>query len=226
MGIAPVNSMNVMRTRLIGIGIVFALFAATFALFGMPKQIVRTESWLQDSTPSVVGAFHAIPGPNGDRQTYRMSQPTYDTLAAFGIDCQIFTDGVKQFDVCVIAGNHWETFHDPMLCFPNQDWNILERKDIQVETKTRGSIPIAVIRTQHTGSGTLVAAFTFKAPMSMVTSQYALARQWSFANFLSGKPKEGAFYRFIGDSNTSEEDLLKFVADFMDAIGTQSKGIL
>ena len=218
--------MEIVKLRLILVAIVMAGFGLAFSLRPIAKPIQRTEAWLQGVTPTKLGGYRALPGPNGDKQTYRMSPQIYELIGAYGIDSLTFTDGRRSLDVCVIAANNRESFHDPTVCFPAQDWKILEASVISVATKTRGSIPFTLLHTQHAGGGPVFALYTYKAPVSMVTSEGDLYAQWSRVSFMSGDPQEGAFYRFIGDEGTTEAELVRFAADFMDAIKSSSKGIL
>jgi hypothetical protein len=80
---------------------------------------------------------------------------------------------------------------------------------------------------QHLGSPPTFAAYTFKGPTSMVPAQKDIYMQWSLINFISGEPHEGAFYRFMAlDSSTSGDQLMGFVADYMDLVKKTSNGIL
>lgn len=218
--------MEIVKLRLILVAVVMTVFGVAFSLRKVPEPLHRTEAWVQESTPTTVGAFRALPGPNGEKQTYRLPQATYDLIAAYGVDSLVFTDGRQDIDVCVVASNNRESFHDPSYCFPGSGWQIVNARVVQVPTKTRGTIPFSVVRAKPSGGKDRVAAYTYKGPISMATSAGEIYLQWSRVNFLSGEPQEGAFYRFIGDESMSEPDLLRFASDFMDAIKVTSKGVM
>jgi hypothetical protein len=215
-----------MKLRLILVSIVMAVFGVAFTFRPISKPFHRDEAWLQNATPRQVDGFVAQPGPHGENQTYRVSEQSYELIDAYGVDSLIFSDGRKNLDVCVIASNKRESFHDPMLCFPGSDWKILNQRVVNVDSKTRGSIPFSLIQAKQPSGVIVLAAYTYKAPLSMVTSQGDMYLQWSRVNFLTGQPYEGAFYRFIGDESTSEAELLKFSVDFMDEVKLTSKGVL
>lgn len=219
--------LKTVKARLIIIIAAMAVFGLAYQLRPAPHLIHRTEAWLQTATPTSVDGFDAVPGPQGEKQTYRMSDITYQTIQAYGIDSVVFRKALSNIDVCVIASNNRESFHDPSFCFPSQDWKILNIRTVSVPTKTRGTIPFSVMQAQPpNGANPVVAAYTYKGPFEMCPSQADMYLQWSKASFITGEPQEGAFYRFMGDGTTTEADLLKFAADYMDAVKGTSNGVL
>ena len=215
-----------MKRRLLIVMSVMAGFGIVSAMRPTPQPIHRSEAWLQDATPREVDGYRAEPGPNGETQTYRMSEATYKLIDAFGIDSLVFTNGKHQLDVCVIASNNRESFHDPMRCFPGQDWTVLGRKTVPVNTTTRGPIPFSLMTARSPQGASALAAFTYKGPSGFVATQDKSYMQWSIDLFMTGQAREGAFYRFVGDETLTQEELLRFVSEFMDAINATSKGVL
>jgi hypothetical protein len=205
---------------------VMTLFGLAFSLRPAPKPIVRTESWLLDVTPREVDGYEAEPGPNGDRQTYRTTPEAYRNIDAFGIASFKFSNGTHELDVNVIASNKRESFHDPTQCLPGSGWTVEDRVTIPVSSVSRGSIPFSLMRTHGPGGPTVMALYTYKGPRGFVPTMDRSYMLWSIDQFLTGQPREGAFYRFIGDATTKEAELVRFVADYMDAIAKSSSGVL
>ena len=217
---------GIVRWRLWLVVVVMAAFGVGYALRGPPKMIHRTEAWLEDATPVEVDGYRALPGPNGDRQTYRMAEGTYEYLKPYGIISRVFQIGLSEIDTCVIASNTTDSMHEPMECFPGSGWQILESSKVPTPTKSRGAIPFTVLKARPPGGPVVFAAYCYKGPRSMVSTQLELVRQWKLDRFLGGEPGEGCFYRFIGDTGMTKEQLLGFAADYMDVVKRTSKGVL
>jgi hypothetical protein len=215
-----------MEKRLMVLTAVFAVFAVAAALRPAPKKLFRTEDWLYDNTPTKLDDYQAALEP-GEKYSYKMPEDTYKILTPYGIDSRVFVNSTQdQIDATVIMSNTRLSFHSPEWCFPGQGWEVLDDSKTIVHTKTQGDIPFTVFHTQHDRQK-LWAVFTYKDANVFYASAGDLWWDWSKKQFWSGDPQEGAFFRFIGETDRlSREDVLKFAADYMDEVYRTSKGVL
>lgn len=204
-----------------------ALIALGVYLNLSPKSNVKpiAESWVEDHTPKIVGDMHAVPGKEGDRFTYKMDQRTYDLLMPEGICARVFTNGRESYDAVVIASRTKESFHDPKQCFSAQDWDLMDgEKYLTIHTKTRGDIPATIVQMRGKQSANTFAVYFYKGPGGFKGSNKAIKTAMFWEQLLHGDEKlDGAFFRFIPNfEGATKEQLLRFVADYMDEAGRTS----
>jgi hypothetical protein len=217
---------EIVNARIYALAAIFAAFGIAMAFRPAATEIHRTEEWLLNGTPLSVDGYTAQPGPDGTTQTYRMPEDTYKLLQPFGIMTRIYGEGLRHFDVVVIASNTRNSFHNPEHCFPGQFWTISDEHTVNIATRSRGTVPVTVMRASQ-GDRNVYAAFCFKGPKGLVASQSELYMQWSLASFLSGQPQEGAFYRFMAlENDTTADQLIKFAGDYLDRVHETSRGVL
>ncbi len=65
-----------MNRRFLIVAVALAVFGLAAALRPPQKEVHRSEDWLEGATPTALDGYSAVPGPRGDKQTYRMSEVT------------------------------------------------------------------------------------------------------------------------------------------------------
>jgi hypothetical protein len=213
------------RTFIFG-GIVAAL---ALAILFLPKRVTSglTEAQMEDFAPMTVGNFQFSGSPQNPKQSYKMDEKTYRLLQPYGIVSRIYTDGNKSYDVILIAGHSKENFHDPRVCFTAQNWNITEDKEVTVETKERGTVPITIVKiSQFSGGGkSSMAAFFYRGPTGFYPNTPNLGRAMLMGPLTWHFNTDAVFYRVMPISdNVNEEDLKDFVAKYLDAAKPTSNG--
>jgi hypothetical protein len=183
-----------------------------------------TEQWMESKAPTVVNGIQSTPSPRAD-------QATYDLLQPFGIVGRTFRKTDKAFDVLLIASDRRESFHSPNVCMPAQGLNITNEHVETIETRTRGRIQMTVAELQFPNAPNekqFMAYFyrvqdKFIARSGNTTLALTLAM---FAGPIHGNfDQNTVFYRFITeDPHATKEELLQFVADYMDAANDASGG--
>lgn len=213
-----------MKTRLIVLGVFFAIIAVLVNTRGTAVSTVHSEPWLETHTPQKVGAFQMIPGPDGGLQTYHMNPETVTALHAAATVCRIFQSGKQQYEVVVITSDRGESFHDPAGCFNAQKWKITEQAPRSIQT-TAGPLEINGLYIEKEGSGRIPAAYFFRHAGKFYSSQGTFVRQLFISELLTAKRQEGYMFRIIAqDPALSMEQLQKFAGEYVSALEAIPQG--
>jgi hypothetical protein len=233
--------MKAARTALFVVIGMLLLCGIAIAVRGKGRRVVPTPEWVESQVPKEVGNFKTVLGPRADLAdhclTYKMDDQTYQILEPFGIVCRVMTNQdspaggpIETYDTVFIAGDDSHSFHQPEICFQTQNNEILDRQTDTVQTKSHGTVPIALLKIKNAqaGRGIQWAAFCFKGPYGYTASNGQMINDLLISEFLTQKPFTGAFYRFItengGDDNATKDRLLTFIGKYMDAINQTSQG--
>jgi hypothetical protein len=185
----------------------------------------KTEQWMEERAPDQVMGMGFLPSRDNPEQSYEMNEQTYEMLAPFGIVTRVYTNQAgKGYDVVLIASESRASFHDPRICFSGQGWTLSEQRTIQVETRTRGTVPVTLTRMEGPAKNQL-AAFLYRGPSGFHAT--TIAMKWDmFVQRLWNRPDvEGVFYRFIpNQSDTTVEELSAFIAEYLEAAKESSDG--
>ena len=186
---------------------------------------VRTEKWMEQESLKSFGRYRMKEAdPSDPEVSYRMDKNTYDTLAPYGIVARDLSNGDVSFDVVLIASEAKSTFHDPRVCFTAQGWQLDQDVAATVSTKTRGVVPVSLARI-HSDNGDRWAAFCYRGPDGFTLGATSLKMQMFKYSLLHARAVDGVFYRFIGeDAQTSKEELLKFIGNYLDASAKHGTG--
>lgn len=207
---------------------VLAIMAAIGIYGSAPKGAKHTEAWLEDMMLTEVGDYQLAPKEFGSKISYKMGDVSYEVLKPIGIACQIMEDSKgNQIDVVVIAGDSMEAFHDQKICFNAQGWTLTTLESRELETKTRGKIPITWMTIKRGDSPKQEAMYIFRTPNGFANYDNAKIE------FLKAKIKNpfsetlGFSYRFVSMTpGISEKDLREFAANYIDKLNESTKGIL
>lgn len=186
-----------------------------------------TEAWLEDVTPAELTGFNMVRSLDNPKQSYKMDPVTYEVLDPFGIVARIFVRGTERFEAVVIAGDNADSFHDQRGCFQGQGWTITRDRHVTIQTKSRGEVPMNLL-TVSGPQGDRIAAYCFQGPSRKLYSKFFdMWKDFMSAELKTGQIQKGVFFRFIAlNQETSEEDLLQFAADYLDATEQTSAGSL
>ncbi len=199
------------------------LFVAAVALnfAPHPAQISRSEEWVNQQVPTKVGDYGII-------NDYKMDKLVYDTLEPFGIVCKHYGNGLKQFDAVIIASANSKSFHDPRICFTSQGLELADDRQITIPTKTHGNVPATLVRIKDSKSGAeSLAVYFYKGPGGMYPAPKNLMKNLFFTSLKQVKSQEGVFYRFMTlFPAPTEEELTKFIGEYLDAAKVSSKDYL
>lgn len=214
--------MEGLMKRLVILASIFVVAGATFlALPSKPASIV-TERWMEDHSPATIDGFEFAKSADNPRVSYRSDKSTYEMLNPFGIVARKYRKGERQFDVVLIAGNDKENFHDPHVCFSAQGWTFDSDSVVTIPTKTRGNVPatLAVLSSQGKKS---IAVFFYRGPKGFYPSTPNLGMAMILGPLTGDFKTDAVFYRFMPEyDGANPEDVIDFVAKFMDAAGPVS----
>ena len=224
-----------MRNALITLIAIFTLSGLFILVRGAGPRTIYSEAQCAQLAPTKVGEFAMVQqDPKDPSVSYKMDQVTYETLEPFGIVCRVMSNAgsmshqpIQSYDTVLILSDDEKSFHSPEFCFQSQGCEIVDRKIINVPTLTRGSVPATFLQIRHTDSGKPgLALFTYQGPKSMVASTPMGAMFWS--ELTQGKPTTCAFYRFIAQSEDTDQEaankLITFAGQYLDEIHKTSGG--
>lgn len=185
----------------------------------------KTESWMESMSPERVDGMAFMRSERNPRQSYRMDDRTYSLLAPYGIVARLYSDAARSYDVVLIASRSRASFHDPRVCFSGQGWTLVEQTTETVQTKTRGKVPVTLTRMDGRTQRGALAAFLYRGPSGFHASTVGLKWDMFMQRLLNRPDTDGVFYRFIPQSqNVTKEELLAFIATYLDAANESSKG--
>lgn len=197
----------------------FGLLGVAVNLRGDAPSKVHDEAWLEQNTPTKVGNYEMVPGPDGGLQTYHMNRKTVEALHAAATVCRVFDSGEHRFEVVVITSDRGESFHDPAGCFKAQDWVVSDQKPVTIQTK-QGPIDINSLSITHVDStDKLAAAYFFRHQSKFFWNQNQFVRSLFFGELLSATRQEGFMFRVIAqDPKTTTDQLAAFTASYIDGL--------
>jgi len=228
-----------MKTPIIVLVAVLCVFGVLNNLYTLKVSDRPPESWVHGLVPDKVGEYAVQGSSESPKVSYRMGDVVYKELDPVGIAGQRFFAGSRGFDAVVVAGNRMESFHDQRWCFSAQGWQIKKEETAMIDTKSYGKIPVEVVEIVQNSRSTY-AAFTFRGPPKFHVSRFSFDSTPSFFADIPGLSKSyfmyelfkqkkfiGSEYRVIpGFPNATRDDVLKFTADYIDAVNLSSKGQL
>ena len=199
----------------------FAALGAGVILRGTDRPYNVDEAWLEGQYPTSVGTYTMVPDPD-DRSaghTYKSDKVTYDTLMhPYGIVSRVLTDGQRQFDVTLIAGDKEQNFHNPLQCFGAQGWTQHWSKPITIPTKSRGDVNATLVQEQFQDKPPVYALYTYEGPRSSSPTNFGLTRDMFIAGLMTGRVQVGTFFRFMNQTpNVSEDQMVRFAHDYLEA---------
>lgn len=201
------------------------LAAGAYAQFGPKPEGRRVdETWMEKNSLSSLGDFQMIKVTDESPMcSYKMDESTYTTLEASGIVARVFQKGSEAYDVVLISSDNSKSFHDPRVCFNAQGWQLKSQKESTLQTQTRGTIPVTVVKTQNTTTGKeQTALFFYRSPDGFVAAPKAMRMQMFWDKVTTLKNEPGVFYRFMPVTDVTDEQLFKFAADYLDESGKLS----
>lgn len=209
--------MEELRKRSFILGGLLVLIGAFFILSPKQSYADKTELWMEQKAPRIVGDY--VMEPNNINPslgyTYKMDDSTYETLKPYGIVARRYTGKGKNFDVILIASRSKDSFHDPTVCFTAQGWTFDQQQEIQIDTD-RGKIPATFVEMRSKTSGKAIALFFYRGPHDYYPSTDTIRRGLFFEQLKGSKDVDGVFYRFIPNhQNATKEELLDFVRQYL-----------
>lgn len=217
--------MRVYAIAVIAVLLVFGA-AANFG-GGLRSRNPHDEHWLERALPTVVGPFTMRPSEANPLQSYRMDDESYKQLEPLGAVCRVFESGASAIDMVFIAANHGMGIHDPRWCFLAQGYTILEERSQNVQTRTRGVVPVMILKVQREGSQSSLALFCLKGPSGFTTDHGEMRRSMLWTALRTGMQQEAYFLRLIAlTPDVSPERLAQFAAEFLDATAAIGRGAI
>lgn len=198
--------------------------AFNFVTYSRAERPNKDEDWMEQRAPEKIGDMTFARSPENPNQSYRMNDMTYEVLAPFGIVSRVYANNSTGFDVVLIASESRASFHDPRICFSGQGWTLVEQNTVNVETRTRGTVPITVTKMDGPKRGQL-AAFFYRGPSGFHATTIAVKLDMFTQRLLNRPDVEGVFYRFIPTREDCTIDELKaFIVDYLEAAKESSEG--
>jgi len=218
--------MEVTAKRVLVLSSVLILFGVAALVQPRSRGSWKSEQWVEGALPTRVGDFIMKPSSQDPAVSYKATPFEYEALRPFGIVGRIFDNGKREYDSSAVVGNDRDCFHDPNFCMAGQYYNISGEHMVQLETKTRGVVPVSVMSAEDNDGKRLV-AFCYLGPHGFHPTQDSLYADWFWTELLLGKPKIGAYYRFMTTTESdTEANLLDFAKAYLDAAKATSKGEL
>jgi len=207
-------------------GIMLAAGAINLATVIRAERPNKTEKWMESKAPERVGDMSFIRSEANPQQSYKMDEVTYRVLAPFGIVPRIYTgNSGESYDVVLIASESRASFHDPRLCFSASGWTLVEQHTAEVQTKTRGVVPITVVRMDGRNSKGQLAAFFYRGPSGFNSSTVSVKLDMFWKRLFGSKDVEGVFYRIIPQNEfITEDQMKKFIGEYLEASKSSSDG--
>jgi hypothetical protein len=220
--------MEGLRKRVFVLAVFFAVAGGVFLSLPSRAASFVTEQWMKEHVPAKIGKLTFRPSADDPLISYPMDQSTYDMLKPFGIVARTYQDTGRQFDVVLVAGNDKENFHDPRVCFSAQGWTFDQSKEVEIKTKTRGTIPASLAVMENQGRRT-ISVYFYRGPKGFYPSTPNLGMAMLMGPLMGDFKTDAVFYRFmsmhqVNDQSAAEKEIIQFAADWMDAAGPISNG--
>jgi hypothetical protein len=217
--------MEGLKKRVFVLAAFFAVAGGIFLTLPSRPESVVDEKWMKEHVPDEVEGMRYLQSGEDPDITYKMDKATYDMLKPFGIVARTYQDMGRQIDVVLVAGNDKENFHDPRVCFSAQGWSFDKTDEIRIETKTRGTIPATfAVMSNQTKEGA-IAVYFYRGPKGFYPSTPNLGLAMLLGPLMGDFKTDAVFYRFMPmHPGATPEDVIKFVAAYMDAAGPVSDG--
>jgi hypothetical protein len=191
----------------------------------------KTEEWMLKTLPMAFGEYRANSSAENTLYSYKMDEVTYRTLDPYGIVARVFVHEKTReaYDAVVIASQSKDSFHDPRVCFSAQGWAISNQWVVNVETKTRGKVPVTLVVMDGPDTRNRLAAFLYKGPGGFYGNTQRLKTAMLIETLFGGGNLSGVFYRFIPQNHDPEDKdqaykLQVFIGEFIDAVNSASDG--
>ena len=219
--------MEGLKFRLLATGIGLVAFGVFLNVLPRQESPGYSESFLASHAPASVEGYAFQPGPNGADCTYRMDQRTYDTLEPDAILARVYSKGLQMYDVVLIASRSKDSFHDPRQCFSSQGWVLREEDRDTVQTKTRGVVPITLVKMSGQDRNDMYAAYFYMGPGGFKGSNKSIKTSMFWEQLLHGGGHlNSMFYRFIPmNPGATVSDLKQFIASYLDRSNQTSDGL-
>lgn len=206
------------------LGVLFCACAAY--LFAMPrmKKSIVDEKWMEKRAPDVAAGMKYFASAENPEQSYKVGEVNYKVLKPYGIVGRRYEQLGIGYDVMLIASGNYESFHDPRVCFTSQGWNIVADQEATVVSKTRGTFKVTLVNMENQGQKS-VAVYFYKGPKAFHAKTSPLKLEMFKAALAGQQDVDGVFYRIMPvDPLIPAEELLKFVAEYLDASKESSQG--
>ena len=197
---------------------IMAAVGGAILVRGSAKAFKVDETWLERQYPTSLDKYTMEPSNDGGAgHSYRMDSETYKTLKPYGIVGRVLSDGAKRMDVVTLAGDSEESFHNPLLCFQAQGWVTKDIQEIELKTKTHGTVHATIAEATHEGGAPQYALYTFEGPKGMVSNPFQLKDDMFRSAITTGKIQFGTFFRFISLSPSfTKDEVIRFATDYLD----------
>lgn len=204
--------------------VLIAAGAFNFATYSRAERPDKDETWMEARAPEKIGSMTFARDPANPQQSYKMNKQTYDMLAPFGIVSRVYSDNNTGFDVVLIASESRASFHDPRICFSGQGWTLVEQKTVEVNTRTRGVVPVTITKMDGPKRGQL-AAFFYRGPSGFHATTIKVKLDMFYQRLMNRPDVEGVFYRFIpSKEECTEEELKSFIVEYLESSKESSEG--
>lgn len=205
-----------MKNRLKSVFLFFVLSGVAAIALKPLLYPVKTAEWMESMVPREIADFTH----HGDPE---MSKLVLDELQPFGIVGRQFTgkDG-RTYEFTVIAGNRKSCFHNPIVCFTNQGWNLIDPGTRSVSIPTLGDPILATTYSMRREEGTSGSALYFyHGPFGYRHESIYLPFDMTMAKIMFKKMIDGQFYRILvfpaGESLEADVQAMSKFADAMFA---------
>ena len=207
-------------------GIMLVAGAVNLATSARAERLDRSEQWMEERTPQKIGDMTFLKSDSNPAQSYKMDESTYRVLAPFGIVARVYTGNSGEgYDVVVIASESRASFHDPRICFSASGWTISDQHQADVQTKTRGTVPVTVVRMDGRNHKGQLAAYFYRGPSGFNASTVSVKLDMFWKRLFGSKDVEGVFYRVIPQNEyITEEQMKKFIGEYLEASKASSDG--
>lgn len=213
---------------IIALVVVLAAFGVMNNVYALKVKNRPTEKWMHELSPSKVGDFILQEKDAGGKVSYVMDDVVYKELDPVGITAQRYSGpNGRSYDAVLVAGDRMESFHDQRWCFKAQGWDIKSEVDSKLQTKSRGEVPVKVVKIARGNEVPNYAVFTFRGPTKFHSDIPSLSQDYFLHELVKQSFFIGTEYRVIPlYSGASEQEVLKFAADYIDATNASSGGKL
>ncbi len=216
--------MEGLKLRCYIVGALFLAAGAIIALAPAAKFAGKTEDWMETHTPFDFGGYAMVRTPDHRQCTYKVADINYTELDPYGIVAKVYQKEGMAFDVLVIASQDRKSFHDQRVCLSAQGWSIMDQEERIVKTRTRGDVPVSLTRLESQGTKRSSVLF-YRGQDRFYAAPVQLKLGMFFERLKGGSSVDGVFYRIMpSNQDSTEAELLQFVAEYLDEAAKTSDG--
>lgn len=214
------------KRALIFAGIMLVAGTINYATVIRRENPSKTEKWMEEKAPARVGDMTFFRSDDNPAQSYKMDELSYRILEPFGMVARVYTGNSGEgYDVVLLASDRRASFHDPRVCFAAQGWTLVEQHQAEVQTKTRGVVPITVVRMDGRNRRGQLAAFFYRGPSGFNASTVSVKLDMFWKRLFGSKDLESVFYRIIPQNeHITEEQMKLFIGNYLESSKASSGG--